>query len=462
MAGPPRPVADLLPAGTVLAQAYRILSHLGSGGMADTYLALDVRAGTEVAVKLLRAEHAGNRKLAQRFWAEAELTARLRHPNIVGVLGWGKSENGVPYLAMELVHGRTLGKLMAAESPLTLARIGDLMAQLLGALDAAHQAGVVHADVKSGNILVETRADGGDALKLLDFGLAEVPCGVAMGEGRATVSGTPEYLAPEVIRGSAPGVAADLYGAGAVLYELLTSSPPFCGRTPREVIARQLYDQVVPPSLRSPERAIPPALDAVVLRALAKDPARRPGSAAELAASLRPLLCDAPGAVSGLARGTGIAHRPAGVAFSTRNWRAGPAPALPRHPPRRASVAECLLRGRIDEAMGRGDGEEVTALYVDLTTLLARQGQTRVALAELEHAMRTLCPEDAGPAAKPPEAVWRLFALAARLHDAAGRHDEARGYAGRALFCLERAGVSLPSEHEARLERLAGRVTPLP
>jgi serine/threonine-protein kinase len=170
-----------------------------------------------------------------------------------------------------------------------VARAVDMMEQILRALGAVHAAGVVHGDVKSDNFLVETAA-GRDRVTLIDFGLARLagaPHGIDTEDGEVMVSGTPEYMAPEIVGGDPPTCASDLYAAGVILYELLTGTTPFGGGTPVEIMMRHARAAVIPPSLRSPERDLPPALDRVVLRALCKTPEARFPDAATFVRELR-------------------------------------------------------------------------------------------------------------------------------------------------------------------------------
>jgi serine/threonine-protein kinase len=206
----------------------------------------------------------------------------------VAVIDYSVLSDGTPYIVMEHVPGRSLARVIAEQS-IPLSRAVDLFEQILGALAAAHDAGIIHADVKSDNFLVE-RTGGRDHVTMIDFGLARVAGSSVETDlegGELMVSGTPEYMAPEVVVGDAPVRASDLYGAGVILYELLTGATPFGGGTAREIMLRHARDTVVSPSLRRPDRDIPHALDLVVVHALAKRPEARFPDAAAFARAVR-------------------------------------------------------------------------------------------------------------------------------------------------------------------------------
>jgi serine/threonine-protein kinase len=259
--------------------------------MGVVFLADQPALGRTVAIKILHPELASDPSLARRFRDEARAASRVRHAGSVAILDCDVTAGGTPFIVMEHVAGRALGQILG-EQELPLRRVLSIADQILRALEAAHACGVIHADVKCDNFLIDERPDG-DAVTMIDFGLASLD-GIWMSSG--FVAGTPEYLAPELIRGSPPSIASDLYGAGVILYEMLTGAAPFTGDTSGEVLSRQLRDEVIAPSLRQPDRGIPPALDEIVLRALAKDPRRRFASAGDFAASLRAVgaLCEVP------------------------------------------------------------------------------------------------------------------------------------------------------------------------
>ncbi|MFL5841519.1 MAG: protein kinase domain-containing protein [Thermoleophilaceae bacterium] len=261
---------------TVLAGRYRVLDRLGTGGMATVFLAEDERLGRKVAVKRLHADSPED--AAQRFEREAKVGASLSHPNLVTVFDTVADEEGV-LIVMEYVEGENLAQLMARER-LSSEQAVDIIRGVAGALDHAHQAGVVHRDVKPANILVSP--DGKP--KLVDLGIATATERTQI-TAAGTVLGTPSYMAPEQLEGRKVEKAVDIYALGAVAFELLSGRKARRGRTPVE-IAHQIATGP-PPDLREAWVDAPPAAAAVLERAMARDPAERPATAGELARGLR-------------------------------------------------------------------------------------------------------------------------------------------------------------------------------
>jgi len=270
---------------TLVAGRYRLRRPLGEGGMARVELAEDVELDRTVAVKLLAEPLARDEAYRRRFVREAQLAARLSHPNVVRIYDVGESD-GRPYFVMEYVDGPTLADVLAREGRLEPARAAGLAAQAADALAAAHAAGLVHRDVKPQNVLVHA----GDTVKLADFGIARADGGTRLTEAGAVV-GTASYLAPELVAGADATPAVDVYALGAVLYELLTGVPPLRAQSLDELTAA-LEQPVVP--VRDLAPATPEGLEEVVMRSLARLPDYRPASAAELAAELRAFTPEAP------------------------------------------------------------------------------------------------------------------------------------------------------------------------
>jgi beta-lactam-binding protein with PASTA domain/predicted Ser/Thr protein kinase len=263
---------------TVFDGRYRVLRKLGSGGMANVYLAEDGELGRQVAIKILNDRHAADEQFVERFRREAKNAAGLSHPNIVQIYDRGEAE-GTYYIAMEYLEGQTLKELAGVRGPLSVRDAIAYARQILAALRFAHRKGIVHRDIKPHNALIDD--DG--RLKVTDFGIARAGPASQMTEA-GSIIGTAQYLSPEQARGGPIDQRSDLYSVGVVLYELLTGTVPFTGDTPVEIAMKHLSTVPEPPSARRAE--IPRPLDQVVLRALAKDPDERYASAEEMDAEL--------------------------------------------------------------------------------------------------------------------------------------------------------------------------------
>ena len=257
---------------------YRVIRRLGSGGMANVYLAEDEELGRRVAIKVLDDRHAKDEQFVERFRREAKNAASLSHPNIVSIYDRGEAE-GTFYIAMEYIEGRSLKELIVARGPLAIGQAVAYARQILGAIRFAHRKGIVHRDIKPHNVL----ADSDGRLKVTDFGIARAGAASQMTEA-GSIIGTAQYLSPEQARGAPVDQRSDLYSVGVVLYELLTGSVPFTGDTPVEIAMKHISSVPEPPSAKRPE--VPHDLDLVVLRALAKDPKERFQSAEEMDAEL--------------------------------------------------------------------------------------------------------------------------------------------------------------------------------
>jgi beta-lactam-binding protein with PASTA domain len=258
---------------TIIDERYRVISRLGSGGMADVYLAQDQLLGRQVAVKVLHHHFAEDQEFVERFRREASSAAGLSHPNIVAIFDRGEW-NGTYYIAMEYVAGRALKSIVRETGPLEPAVAIDIVIQILRAAQFAHKRGVIHRDLKPHNVIIDEEA----RARVTDFGIARA--GASDMTLTGSIMGTAQYLSPEQAQGYAVSGASDLYSVGVILYELLTGMVPFEGETAVAIAFKQVSAVPRPPSELNP--ALPASLDAVVLRALAKDPERRYADAGEL------------------------------------------------------------------------------------------------------------------------------------------------------------------------------------
>ncbi|HYZ70626.1 MAG TPA: PASTA domain-containing protein [Thermoleophilaceae bacterium] len=263
---------------TLVDGRYRVRDRIGSGGMADVYDAEDVNLGRDVALKLLHRRFARDDQFVERFRREASSAARLQHPNVVGVYDRGEHD-GTYYIAMERLEGRTLKELIVEEAPLDQRRVIALGLQIAEAAQFAHENGVIHRDLKPHNVIVG--AD--DQLKVTDFGIARA--GASEMTETGSIMGTAQYLSPEQAEGHAVTAASDVYSIGIVLYEMVAGRVPFEADSAVSIALKHLTEAPAPLAELRPD--VHPALEAVILRALVKDPAARYESAADLAADLR-------------------------------------------------------------------------------------------------------------------------------------------------------------------------------
>jgi serine/threonine-protein kinase len=358
----------------MLAARYRLDHKIASGGMGEVWRAVDLVLNRPVAVKLLHAEYAQDAETVARFRAEARHAASLSHPSIAQVYDFGEAMQGRPaFLVMELVNGPPLTQVLA-RGPLPTGRVLDVVAQVAGGLAAAHAAGVVHRDIKPGNLLV----DRSGMVKITDFGIA-----YALGSAPLTrtgnLIGTPAYLAPERVSGQAAGPPSDLYSLGMVAYECLTGSLPFTGTAVEIVLAHQR--QTLPPL----PSAVPREVAELIAHLTAMDPARRPVSAAAVAARAGALadLFSGPAPDAGAGAGAGSNGADATVGLSGNDGWAPPSepgaldrtltdihpypsepPSLGQRPPRRpsrkgavlATAAIVVLASLAGWALGRTSG----------------------------------------------------------------------------------------------------------
>ena len=279
-----------------LGNRYEIGQIIGRGGMAEVHEGMDTRLNRRVAIKVLRADLARDPNFQERFRREAQSAAGLNHANIVSIYDTGEesftegfTQTNVPYIVMEFVDGVTLREMLQNGPRILPERGLEIVSGLLAALDYAHRHGIVHRDIKPANIMINTHGDA----KVMDFGIARAISDSATSvTATSAVMGTAQYLSPEQARGEIADARSDIYAAGCVLYELLTGSTPFTGDSPVSIAYQHVNSQVIPPSNLDP--TIPPSLDAIVLHALAKNPASRYQSAAEMRADVERAISGLP------------------------------------------------------------------------------------------------------------------------------------------------------------------------
>jgi serine/threonine-protein kinase len=282
--------------GMIIRNKYEILARIGIGGMGAVYKGRHVTFNELCAIKVVNDSIAGDKNFLQRFQTEAVVTRKLRHPNAVRVDDFDYTDDGRPFIVMELVEGRNVGEILQSEGPLPVARAVRIAIQVAQALGAAHKLGFVHRDIKPGNIVLTTNERGQEAAKVLDFGIAKLR--QAAGEAQSGVTmtmtgmvvGTPLYMSPEQFMGKKAGEEidgrTDLYSLGVVLYQMVTARLPFEGDTLYAIMMQHIQGNVTAPDELVPELKIPPALSKVILKAIDKSRESRFQNADEFIAAL--------------------------------------------------------------------------------------------------------------------------------------------------------------------------------
>ncbi|TQS41433.1 Stk1 family PASTA domain-containing Ser/Thr kinase [Cryptosporangium phraense] len=270
----------------LLGGRYEVGTVLGYGGMAEVHLGRDHRLGRDVAIKVLRSDLARDPGFQARFRREAQNAAALNHPAIVSVYDTGEDMNSrdgvpVPFIVMEYVEGQTLKEVLQAEGRIMPQRALEIVADVCAALDFSHRHGIIHRDIKPGNVMLTPQG----AVKVMDFGIARaITSASSQMTATSAVIGTAQYLSPEQARGETVDARSDVYSTGCLLYELLVGEPPFTGDNPVSVAYQHVREDPIPPSHRNPE--VSATIDAIVLKAMAKNPAARYQSAGEMRADL--------------------------------------------------------------------------------------------------------------------------------------------------------------------------------
>jgi serine/threonine protein kinase len=283
--------------GKEIAGQFRIIQRIGSGGMGAVFKAEQPEMNRFVAVKILHPKYVSRPDLVSRFRREARAMSHLSHPNTARVFMYGQLEDNACYIVMEYLEGKNLAQVTRAEGMLQPARAVNIMVQVCGALEEAHRQGMIHRDLKPENIFLTTQGGITDFPKVLDFGLAKVtqremrPGSLILTQ-EGMVFGTPEFMSPEQARGQQLDARSDIYSLGCILYEMLTGKLPFDAAQPMDYLALQIRGTPIPLSKRVPGLTFPPGLEAVVMKAIEKDPNRRYPSAADFAMALKGVLQD--------------------------------------------------------------------------------------------------------------------------------------------------------------------------
>jgi len=282
------PAADTEMIGSVLSERYRILDVIGDGGMGRVYAAEHVTLRRKLAIKVLKPELARVEGNVERFLQEARAASTIAHPNVVDILDFGRVPGGPVYFVMEFLEGEDLAMLLRRQIRLPWPRVQQIVLQVVRGLHAAHKCGVIHRDMKPANIYLVRRPDGSESVKLLDFGIAKwvSPDGLGSLTGEGSVFGTARYMSPEQASGLPVDGRSDVYAVGVFTYEMLTGRPPFDSDNFMRVATQHINEPILPPRDMAPDAGISEIVEALVMRALAKNPADRYPSMAELEAAI--------------------------------------------------------------------------------------------------------------------------------------------------------------------------------
>ncbi|HSF25736.1 MAG TPA: protein kinase [Blastocatellia bacterium] len=276
--------------GRILAGRYRLLAKLGCGGMGVVYKGQHIKMNRLTAIKMLNSDLSSNPDFVVRFIREAEIVSHLNHPNVVAIYDFGEAEDGIIYLAMEMLEGQQLSDVIIQEGPLSLDRVVNIIGQSASALDAAHKLGLIHRDFKPDNVIICKTAGNGDWVKVVDFGLAKWARVDPENEPltpRGLVLGTPEYMSPEQVSGKELDLRSDIYNLALVAYEMIAGVHPFQGSRPLRRMVNRLLEPPLPFRLVRPQLDVPVAVEQVVTKALARNPDERYPSVLEFASELR-------------------------------------------------------------------------------------------------------------------------------------------------------------------------------
>lgn len=436
--------------GRTIAGKYRIEAKIGQGGMGSVYRARHLMTGKVVAVKVLLEDLAAYPSFVERFLHEARAAAYVMHPHAINIMDCGR-EGEIVYLLMEYLEGETLTEVMKREGPFSPQRAARILTQICSAVAEAHAQGIIHRDLKPDNIILQHVAGERDYVKVLDFGIAKVLDEQKRGAlpiSRSVFVGTPEYASPEQCNAKSPTVASDIYSLGVILYEMLTGRPPFEG-DPMDVMLKHAHEE--PPPLRALRPEVSPEVEAVVLRALRKDPEARPQSAWELAEEFERAVRASAGR-----RTTSLAVRPTQMeslsASSTRlQERAAPTSRLVRRRWGMALIGALLLAG------ASGSGYRIywwlrSGPSLPTPPAIAPKPAPRWVLDPVSEARRLFEEGDReGAATLLREAIAHGASGNARAHDLLGLiyldQGETAWAKSEVLLALEHAGGMLPEAH---------------
>jgi serine/threonine-protein kinase len=321
--------------GMIIRNKYEILARIGIGGMGAVYKGRHVTFNELCAIKVVNDSIAGDANFLQRFQTEAVVTRKLRHPNAVRVDDFDYTDDGRPFIVMELVEGRNVGETLQSEGPLRVPRAVRIATQVARALGAAHKLGFIHRDIKPGNIVLAVDEQGQETAKVLDFGIAKLRQAAGDAQGGMTMTGmvvgTPLYMSPEQFMGKKAGEEidgrTDLYSLGVVLYQMVTARLPFEGDTLYSIMMQHMQGTVCPPDELVPELNIPPALSVVILKSIDKSRELRFQNAEEFIAALERVTSDTPSSERVEASVAGVSSEaPTPVSRSAQIAQAPPTP----------------------------------------------------------------------------------------------------------------------------------------
>lgn len=279
--------------GQIVAKNFRIEKLLGVGGMGKVYKARQLSLDKDVVIKILHDHFRDDPQLVQRFQREARAASRLNHPNSIQVIDFGQDDNGVLFMAIEFLNGRDLFGILKEDGPLSAERLAKMMIQVCSALAEAHAQNVIHRDLKPENIMIVDHR-GTEHVKVLDFGIAKIQDpdetpGQALTQA-GMVCGTPEYMSPEQARGLKLDHRSDLYALGVVCYQLVTGELPFTADSPIGIVTKHILEEPEPPAARFPNLNIPPALEQLIMKSMAKDADARFATATEMGTAFEDML----------------------------------------------------------------------------------------------------------------------------------------------------------------------------